>query len=116
MVRRLEGPEAAVGVGWPHARQQLQYAVGRDPVPAVVRPAQEAKQILDVRRFKEFEAAVLYVGNIAPYQLELERIAMVRAPKQHCLPAQRHALLPCRENALYYTECLRVLIEHRYKA
>ena len=54
----------------------------------VLRLAQDRQHIFDMRGLKEFEAAIFDERDIAPAELDLEEIAVVRGAEQHRLPAQ----------------------------
>ena len=50
--------------------------------------------------FEKFEAAIFDEGNIAPAELDLEEVAVMRGAEQHRLPAQRDAGLAVVEHAV----------------
>ena len=52
-----------------------------------------------MRGFEKFQAAVFDEGNVAPRQLQLERVAVMRASEQHRLAFERHAAFARLENA-----------------
>ena len=52
-----------------------------------------------MRGLEKFETAVFDEGNVASRQLELERVAVMRASEEHCLAPQRHAAFAGFENA-----------------
>src|SRR5918993_5642019 len=76
-----------------HARQQLEGAKCGKPILRVICPSKHRKQVFDVRCVQKLETAVLHVRNVSSGQLELQRIAMVRASKEHCLAFERDAAL-----------------------
>ena len=110
--RGLEGIADARRVRRAHARQELQHAKCRDPVARIVREAQHRKQVLDVRRLEKLEAAILHEGDVAPHQLELEQVAVIRGAKEHRLPAQVHATLARGEHLLDHVTRLRLVVLH----
>src|SRR5262245_46437928 len=76
--RRLELAKCPQGVGtfgdaikktscgtWPNARQQLGNSKACNPVPHVLRPTQDRKDILDVSGLQEFEPAEFHKGNVS---------------------------------------------------
>ena len=65
----------------PDAGHELQRSKRGNAVLRVVGPAQECQQVLDVRRFQEFQAAVLHVRDVPPHELELQHVAVMRAAK-----------------------------------
>jgi hypothetical protein len=81
-------------------REQLQCPERGDAVARVLRPAQNRQHVLDMGRLEEFEAAIFDEGNIAPAELDLEEVAVMRGAEQHRLPAQRDAGLAVVEHAV----------------
>ena len=65
-----------------------------------------------MRGFEKLEAAVLHVRNVAPHQLELEHVAVVRAAKQHRLAPQQHAALARCEHLRDHVVRLRLVVGH----
>ena len=53
-----------------------------DPVARIFREAKHRENILHVRRIKEFQSAELDEWNVTPRELDFERSAVVRRPKQ----------------------------------
>jgi len=105
---RIEVAKQLLGGGGAHPWQQLQRAKRRKAVFRIVCPAQNSQHVFHVSGFEELETAVLHVGNVPPGELELQHIAMVRAPEQDRLPLQRHALLTVVEHAR--NDVLRLLL------
>src|SRR5262249_16187975 len=56
---------------WPDARQELDNAKPRHAVARVLRPSQKREHVLDVRGFKEFQAAEFDERDVASCQLHL---------------------------------------------
>src|SRR5271169_5686707 len=59
---------------------------------------------------EEFETAIFDEGNIAPAELDLEEVAVMRGAEQHRLPAQRGAGLAVVEHAVGDIPSLRCLV------
>ncbi len=82
------------------AAQELQDAKPRHLVARVLGPAQDCQHVLDVRGLEELQAAVLDERNVAPGELDLERVAVVRRPHQNRLVAQQEPFLASLEDHL----------------
>src|SRR5262245_52332040 len=81
-------------------REQLQCPECGDAIARVLRPAQYRQHVLDVGGLEESEAAIFDEGNIAPAELDLEEVAVMRSAEQHRLPAQGDAGLTMLEHAV----------------
>ena len=112
---RAQRRHAALRVGRAHARHQLQYPEGRDGVSRVVRPAQHGEQVLDVGSLEKLEAAVLHEGNVPAQELDLERVAVVRASEQHRLALQQQAGLAVLQDPADDVQRLRPVVEDRHQ-
>ena len=80
-------------VAGPDALRQLQHAEPADLVERVLQHAEQRQRVLHVRGLQELQPAVLHERDVAPGQLHLEQVAVVRRAEQHGLLLQRHALL-----------------------
>ena len=99
-----------VGQARPHPGQQLRDPEAGQAVARVLRPAQAGERVLDVRRLEKLQPAVLHERDVAPAELDLQRVAVVRGAEQHRLLAQRHAGLAPLEDALDDVVDLRQLV------
>ena len=63
-----------------------------------------------MRGLEELEPAVLHVGDVAPHQLELEHVAVVRGAEQHRLALERQAALARLEHAADDVVGLRLVV------
>ena len=75
----------------PHAGQQLQHAERCKRIARIVRPAQHADHVLDMRGFQEFQAAVFDERDLAAHQLHFEQVAVAVAAEQHRLALEGRA-------------------------
>jgi hypothetical protein len=82
------------------ARQYLQHAKCSDRVPRVLDPTQHTDHVLDVRRLKEFKAAVFHERNVPARKFDLKLVAMVAGTEQHRLSLQVNARFAVFQNAL----------------
>ena len=97
------------------SRQELQHPECGDLVARVLGPAQQTEHILHVPRLEELETAVLHERDIAPAQLDLEQIGMVRGAHQHRLPFQIDPALAVLEHPLHDVIHLRLLVLRRHE-
>jgi len=97
----------------PDAGQELQRAERGDAVLRIVRPAQHREQVFDVGGLEELEAAVFHVRNVAPHQLELEQIGMVRGAEQHRLVPEQHAALARLQHPRHHVSRLALVVRNR---
>ena len=67
------------------ALEPLEDAEPGELVVGVVQQPQQRHEVLDVGGLKELQAAVLHVGDVAPGELELEEVGVVRRAEQHRL-------------------------------
>ena len=65
-----------------------------------------------MRGVEEFQAAKLHEGNVTAGQLDLERAAVMRRPKQHGLVFQDRAALPVFQDTLHDVAGLIHLVPH----
>ena len=77
--------EQARRAGRADARHQLQRAQAGALAARIGGEAEHGEHVLDVRGVEKLEAAVLDERNVAPRQLELERVAVLGAAKEHRL-------------------------------
>ena len=98
--RRRPAPRAAGRARRADTRDELQRAQSGALAVRVGGEAQHREHVLDVRRVEELQAAVLDERDVAPRQLELERVAVLAAAKEHRLALQREPRLAQREDAL----------------
>ena len=106
----LEAREEALGGGGADAGGELEGAKRGDAVLRVVGPAQDGEEVLHVRGLEELEPAVLHVGDVAPDELELQRVGVVRAAEEHRLALEEHAALARFEHALDHVFALRRVV------
>src|SRR5262249_32700199 len=92
--------------------QELGNTKPRNLITQVLRPTQEREDILDMRRFEELQAAVLYERNIASGQFDLERAAVVRGAEQHRLLFQRNSSFTMLQHTLGDVARLVRLVAH----
>ena len=95
----VDGPDGIVGVAQlieqpaggrrAGARHELDDAKARHPVARVRGPAQEGEDVLDMSGLEELQPAELHERDVAARELDLERGAVVRGPKQHGLRLER---------------------------
>ena len=78
--------------------QQLDHAKSRDPIARVLGPAQKRQHVLDVGGFEELEPAEFHERNVAAGELDFERRAVMRRPKQHRLRLERDARFAVFQN------------------
>ena len=97
---------------WAYAGKELDETKARYPIAQVLSPAQEGKDILDMRRFEELQAAVLYERNIASGQFDLERAAVMRGAEQHRLLFQRNVGFTMLQHSFSDVACLIGFITH----
>src|SRR5262245_64454916 len=67
------------------AGKQLNHPERGDRVARILRPAQHAHQILHMRRLEKLESAVFHERDVAPAELDLEQVGVMRSAHQHRL-------------------------------
>ena len=90
--------------------QKLQAAKGGDGVARILRPAQDAEDILDMRSFEETEATVLDEGDVPARELDFQRVAVVGGAEEHGLPLEGEPGFALREHALGHVAHLLGLV------
>src|SRR6266446_6450293 len=93
-----------------HARQELQHTKSRDIVPGVLGPAQNANQILHMRRLQKLEAAVFHERDVALAELDFEEIGVVGRAHQDGHVVQGDAGFALLQHPFHYIVRLRLLI------
>ena len=79
----------------------------------VLQDAKKGQDVLDVGRFQEPQSPVLHEGDVPPGELQLEKVAVVRRPKQHGLPLEGDPLLAMVEDGSAHLVGLLGLVEAR---
>ena len=95
------------------AGHELRDAKARDAVARVLGKAQRREHVLHVRGFEELQPAELHERDVAPGQLEFERVGMMRGAEQHRLRFQRQARLAVLQHAVDHVARLIRLVAHR---
>ena len=102
--------EEPVGEARPHSREQLSDSERGQRIARVLGPAQAGERVLDVGGLEEPQPAELHERDVAPPELHLERVAVVRGPEQHRLLPQRHPRLAPLEDLAHDIVDLRELV------
>ena len=101
------------GGGRPHPFRQLQHAEPAHLVERVLQHPQQRQRVLHVRGLQELQPAVLHERDVAPRQLHLEQVRVMRRAEQHGLLLERHALLAMPQHAPAHEVALLGLVQAR---
>ena len=93
--------------------RQLQHAEPAHLVERVLQHAEQRERVLHVRGLQELQPAVLHERDVAPRQLHLEQVRVVRRAEQHGLLLQRDALLAMLQHAPAHEVALLGLVQAR---